>query len=150
MDHPTHPAAQSQTAQPPPSNPPFRQISCYRPARITHAHQPDSGEMASNTPRGHPHRRGVRLNALRCAATVQPIPPDAGTGHSPQMDRECPGKPGTTPPKAPHMEPWNPARRAELLASVPLFAPLPRTIITELAALFRPKPVPRGAFIFHE
>jgi CRP-like cAMP-binding protein len=48
------------------------------------------------------------------------------------------------------MEPWNTAHRAALLASVPLFAPLPRAAITELAALFRPKTVPRGTFIFHE
>jgi CRP-like cAMP-binding protein len=48
------------------------------------------------------------------------------------------------------MEPWPPERRAELLAGIPLFARLPRDLIGELAALFRPKSFPRGAFIFHE
>jgi CRP-like cAMP-binding protein len=42
------------------------------------------------------------------------------------------------------------ARRAELLARIPLFAPLPVAVLGELAARFRPKAVPRGTFIFHE
>lgn len=45
---------------------------------------------------------------------------------------------------------WNAERRAALLARVPLFARVPPAVIREVAALFRPRAVPRGDFVFRE
>lgn len=45
---------------------------------------------------------------------------------------------------------WDSARRAALLARMPLFAPLSPATIREVAALFRPRDVPRGGFVFRE
>ncbi len=45
---------------------------------------------------------------------------------------------------------WDSARRAELLIRMPLFVQLSPATIREVAALFRPRDVPRGGFVFRE
>lgn len=51
---------------------------------------------------------------------------------------------------ADQQRPWTVDRRATLLARVPLFAALPPATVREIAALFRPRALPRGDFVFHE
>lgn len=45
---------------------------------------------------------------------------------------------------------WTVERRTGLLAAAPPFARLPAATIGGMAALFRPREVPRGGFVFHE
>lgn len=45
---------------------------------------------------------------------------------------------------------WTVERRVGLLGRVPPFARLPPAAIRGVAALFRPRDVPRGGFVFHE